>query len=567
MRILASGVTMLCCIKWWRTLVTALVLLSLFKPLNLSAGSEYQSSAQSSTSVEQSNTVLHTNTRLVVVDVVATKKGIQAAELKAEDFTLLEDGKPQKISGFTFQDANAVKITQLPQLPENIVTNTPRFQSNSLNVILFDTVNGDLAEHAYAKDQLLKFLNTAELSRPVAIFALQTGIKMLHDFTTDNKALSAAVAKYQPPAQGITSESMESRASVFTTRGDYHTNERGIETTLNQLNVLAKMLKGYPGRKNLIWLSESFPLTLFPETDNQGHMDGQSLRSATQGRFVSEGLQTNSLSTEQNLPGKASANSYAALVKKVADALMAAQVAVYPVDAGAIGKDDRLASQHTMETMAQQTGGKTFKNSNNLLLGLQSSIEDGSTYYTLEYYPDNKNWDGQFRTIQLKANQPGVSLRYREGYYALDPEKVNKENADAIAESFSRSLQLDAPAATGLLFQAQVLAPSEKSKKVVVSFHVDPRTIAFEHKEGGLESAKVSCAVWAYGKDRGKPTMSSGTVNANLKPGEYQQIMQQHFLPCGQELELKAGTYTLRMGVLDRTTNRMGTASAQVIVP
>jgi hypothetical protein len=111
----------------------------------------------------------------------------------------------------------------------------------------------------------------------------------------------------------------------------------------------------------------------------------------------------------------------------------------------------------------------------------------------------------------------------------------------------------------------QVLAPSDK--KVVVNFHVDPQTVAFEHKDNGLEYAKLSCTVWAYGKDKDKPTMSSSTVNANLKPAEYQQIMQQHFLPCSQELDLKAGTYTLRMGVLDRTTNKMGTASSQVVVP
>ena len=118
-----------------------------------------------------------------------------------------------------------------------------------------------------------------------------------------------------------------------------------------------------------------------------------------------------------------------------------------------------------------------------------------------------------------------------------------------------------------MLFQAQVLPPSAKNGKVVVNFHVDPQTIAFEHKEGGLESARLSCTVWAYGKDKGKPVMSNGTVNANLPEAEFKQMQQQRFLPCNRELELKPGTYTLRMGVLDRTNNKMGTASAQVTVP
>lgn len=519
---------------------------------------ESQTASGQPQDVMHSDQTLRTNTRLVVVDVVATdSKGQPIPDLKAADFTLLEDGKAQKISGFNFEHPGGAPPRALQvDLPPSVVTNAPKFQSNSLNVILFDTVNGDFAEHAYARDQLLKFLNSAELDRPVAIFALQSQLKLLHDFSTDNKALSAAVAKYRPPATTINSESIESRASAFTTRGDYHTSERGIETTLNQLNALAKVLAGYPGRKNLIWLSESFPLTLFPESMNQLNMDGQGLKSAG-----------NPQSSQQNLQTAAPFKTYADLIKKVSDSLMAAQVAVYPVDAGAVGKDDHLASQHTMENMAESTGGKSFKNSNDLVLGLRSGIEDGSTYYTLTYYPENKKWDGQFRRIQVKSDRANVSLRYREGYYAVGPEKINKEDSDAVAENLSRFLELDAPAATQVVFQAQVQPPSGKNNKVVVTFHVDPRTLAFEQKPEGKEFARLSCTVWAYGKDKDKPAMFSGTTTANLSATEYQQMMQQHFLPCDRQLELKPGTYALRMGVLDRATNKMGTASAQVVVP
>jgi VWFA-related protein len=515
------------------------------------------STANQPQDVIQSNQTLRTNTRLVVVDVVATdSKGQPVPDLKASDFTVLEDGKPQKISGFNFEhsDASSARTVQI-QLPPSVVTNAPKFQSNSLNVILFDVANGDFTEHVYARDQLLKFLNGAALDRPVAIFALQSQLKLLHDFSTDNKALSETVAKYRPPARLNNSESMESRASAFSTRGDYHTSERDIENTLNQLNVLAKILAGYPGRKNLIWLSESFPLTLFPETVNQMNIGGQDLRSAgTPG-------------TNQNLQTSAPFKTYAALIKKVSDSLMSAQVAVYPVDAGAVGKDDHLASQHTMDNMAESTGGKAFKNSNDLVLGLRNGIEDGSTYYTLTYYPENKNWDGQFRRIQVKSNRTNMSLRYREGYYAVDPEKINKEDSNAVAENFSRLLELDAPAATQVVFQAQVQPPSEKNKKVVVTFHVDPRTVAFEKKDNGVEFAKLNCTVWAYGRNKDKPTMSSGTVTANLSASDYQQMMQQRFLPCDQQLDLKSGTYVLRMGVLDRASNKIGTATAQVVVP
>jgi hypothetical protein len=73
--------------------------------------------------------------------------------------------------------------------------------------------------------------------------------------------------------------------------------------------------------------------------------------------------------------------------------------------------------------------------------------------------------------------------------------------------------------------------------------------------------------MWAYGKDKDKPAgMTSDTLNANLSKDNYQQMMKQRFLPCSRELDLKPGSYTLKLGVLDRTTNKMGTSSVPVAV-
>lgn len=516
---------------------------------------------QGQSGVYQSPTTLRANTRLVVVDVVATdNKGQPITDLKAEDFAMLEEGKPQKVSNFSFQHPGVAPAPAARPLPPNVVTNAPQFATNSLNVILFDTVNGEFASQAYARDQLIKFFAGASLDRPVAIFALESQMRLLHDFTTDAGALKAAVEKYRQPAQAATTESIESRASAFETKGDYHTNERNIETTLNQLNALAKILAGYPGRKNLIWLSESFPLDLFPDSVLPAGVSVADL----DGSARAPSRATNSF---QNMVQGGAFRDYAALVKKVADAMMAAQVAVYPVDAAGVGKNDHLASVHTANDLAERTGGRAFHNTNDLGGSMRTSIDDGSTYYTLAYYPDNKKWDGQFRVIQVKTSRPGVTLRYRLGYYAVDPEKAGKEEAGRVTEDFSRSLQADAPGATAVRFQAGVLPPSNQTRnKLVVNFAVDPHTVLFERTADGLEHARVSCTVWAYGKDKDKPIMSHGeTTQADLKPEVFDQMMKQYF-PCKQELDLKPGTYTLKLGVLDRTSNLMGTTSATVTV-
>lgn len=500
--------------------------------------------------VYQSETTLRTNTRLVIVDVVAIdSKGLAVTGLNAQDFTVLENGTQQKISSFSFQGTEEAQPAAATALPPNVVSNAPAFHSSGMDVILFDSVNGAFTSQAYARDQLIKFFSTARLERPVALFVLETRLKLLQDFTTSGPALQAALEKYKLVAPAATTESFESRESAFDTKGNYHTSELNIRTTLDQLNVLAKILAGYPGRKNLIWLSESFPLDLNPDSVLGYRPDQPDNAYATM-------LKGNNF------------KDFAGMVMKAADSMMNAQVAVYPVDAAGVGKDDHMASQNMANDLAKRTGGIAFHNTNDLARGMRSGIDDGATYYTLTYYPDNHKWDGQFRTIQIKSSRPGVSLRYRLGYYAIDPEKRSQDGADQVKEDFSRSLEFGSPEATAVRFQAGVNPPSSQSRgKVVVNFAVDPRTVLFQRTTDGMEHATISCTVWAYGKDKEKPIMSRGdTSKADLKPEVYAQVMRQYF-PCKQELELKPGTYTLRLGVLDRNSNLFGATNATVTVP
>jgi len=547
--------------KFSNRLVT-LVAISTLVTLKPSGAQDNQKLSGAQSEVIQSDKVLRSNTRLVVVDVVASDgNGQPLSDLKAADFNLQENGRLQKISNFTFRGPAEKKIAPTT-LPTNVITNAPAFQASTLNVILLDTLNGDFAEMAYVKDQLVKYLSTAQLDRPVALFAMEERLILLQDFTTDSSALKNAAEHFKAPARTNNAETVGSRASAFTTHGDFHTSERNIETTLNQLNALSKSLAGYSGRKNLIWLSESFPVNLFPDVMNNGA--STVVPKGGGGGNDASGSPLNLGRAALGGSGAGSYRDYAQLIKKVSDSLMASQVAVYAVDAGALGKDSRLESMHTANEIAGATGGKVFRNTNDLADSMRASIEDGSTYYTLEYYPDNKTWDGQFRQIQIKTNRPGVTLRYRLGYYALDPEKVRKDESSEVAENYSRALQLDAPAATGVLFQAQVV---NAGKKVVVNFHIDPTTLSFQHQDDGQERGKFTCTVWAYGKDKDKPAgMTNDTLNANLTKADYQQMMKQHFLPCSRELDLKPGSYTLRVGVLDRTTNKMGTSSVPVTV-
>lgn len=537
--------------------------------LPLTAYSQEDNSSQKGT---RAKPVIKSTTRLVVVDVVALdSKGTPVSDLRSQDFTLLEDGRPQEISIFNFQQPNQSPVEAAVRLPANVFTNVPASKPTSMNVILLDALNGEFSSRAYAREQLIKFLEEGHSAQPVAVYALENHLKLLHDFTTDIKEAVGAIRNYKPQVINHM-DTVEATASPFTQKGDFQNGPRNMENTLAALNLLAQALSGYPGRKNLIWLSEAFPMQLFPDlfpsaaslatmrgsvaSDNPGPFD--TLRGAGQAGVAQASQSPNSTMW---------ANSdYAAMVRKVANALMNAQVAVYPIDAAGVGKLSRTSNLATMRDVAERTGGKTFAYQNDLQASIRGSIDDGSTYYTLAYYPENKNWGGQLRQIDVKTSKPGITLRYRRGYYAVDPSLATKEeDSKKLVEEFSRALALDVPSATAVLFRAVLTSPVDNNNKVVVNFAIDPHTLTFSD-DSGVHHASLSCAAVVF-TEKGslvKDTMS--TINAPIASGDFQKLLDTTF-PCRTTVELKPGKYLMRLGVMDRSTRMLGTTTANVTVP
>lgn len=560
--------------------------------------------------LEGTAAVLKVKTRLVVVDVIAVDhKGVPVADLKADDFTLQEENKPQKIRLFNFQQGPQGQPAVLAPavLPANRITNMPRFKTNSaLNVLLLDGINISNANQKYAREQMLKFLEKLPAGQPLAVYAMGTRLRMLQDFTVDPTLLRDAVKKAKfnsssarsevsngvdlPPA---TLDAMPAPMLLQILRfgQDQAINQMDerVRLTIEQLGALARNLSGYPGRKNLIWLSEAFPAYLFPnDPDPTGH------NSSAASASVSE------LPIVKNYQGE---------INHASDLLANAQVAVYPIDAGAVGNHDvysslsntdsngnylgnsargvvrsglpgsaqaseisnstetAVNSHSTMNSVAEQTGGKAFYNTNDLNRAIRDSMEDGSTYYTLGYYPENKDWDGRFRRISVKVNRPGVKLHYREGFYAVEPRDYAKENPKILSIDMGSALDITNPISTALPFQAIVLPPSaQNGNKLQINFGVDPHAIAFELTPDGLQHAAVACGVRVYSKTGQSLKMQGNTFNAALAPEQYQKVMNA-FFPCNQTLDLPAGEYLLRLAVRDTNNGLMGTANGSATIP
>jgi VWFA-related protein len=540
----------------------------------------YPSGDQAQSQPDQSPNVIRSNTRLVVLDVVATdNNGNPVTDLTEKDFTVLESGQPQRIGFFSFQNPG-MSVEQPAPLPPNVITNVPSRASTSLNVILLDRINGVSSSHIYAQDRIVKYLESGAAIQPTAVYVLDQKLTLVHDFTSDNKVLKDALNTIRPGGVSRMS-TVDIAASPYATKGDFHTDEKSIEITLNALSQLTRTLKGYPGRKNLLWVSEAFPVNLTIEGIPQDTSPNAVLISRIPAVLNSPSSATPPAATTPAVvvpdganraadgkPVSGRATSFDAEIAKLTDALMDAHISLYPIDAGGMGSANRLAAQSNMRDMADRTGGVAFYNRNDVEVGLAKGIADGSTYYALSYYPDNRTWNGHLRKIEVKSARAGVNLHYRTGYYALDPGIAAKQDATELNDEFARALTYDSPPFAALRFQASVIAPPAGSRKVTVNFAIDPHTVIFEHQDDGLEHGAVSCAVAAF-NEKGD-VVKGFTVDVATQPakltGEQYKKLQRGYYPCKREFELKPGRYILRLGAADRTGHTIGTLLTNVTI-
>jgi len=547
--------------------------------------------AQAQQPAYETSTVLKVKSRLVVVDVVARDgKGVAITDLKQEDFTVLEDGKEQKLRIFSFQhpdDSVAAAPPQAPANGMNVVDNLPHFQAGrALNVVLLDALNTSRLNQVSMRQAMIKFLETLPANEPIAVYLLSDRIHLLQDFTTDPAVLKNVVRSFKgsnsplltvsadgspiaPVLPGVAQSlppQMAAQIKEFQDQMTVDATDQRVQATLAALNTLSRTLSGYPGRKNLIWLSETFPFDVMLTS----------------------------------ISGRSSLNSrnYSPAIARTGNMLSDSQVAIYPLDArglagtgifnvanevnqngatlrGSMGSqmdresDDRMAAHGTMNDLADRTGGRAFYNRNDLDGALRDSITDGSTYYTLGYYPENKDWNGGFRNIQVKLKRGGVKLRYRIGYFAVDTAAFAKLNPKQQDQEFDDALSLNVPISTALPFQALVMPPSAKTQnKMIVNYHVDPHALSFEASNDGLQAVNMECAVRVFPKKNLDMPIATeaqkmgGALNADA----YAKIMK-GFFPCRDQLALQPGDYLLRLGVRDNVTGLIGTANASLTIP
>ena len=439
----------------------------------------------------QSGYVLKVTTRLVTLDLIATDShGNPVRDLKPQDLQIFEEHKSQqKIEHFQYFEklagaAAPGNSTSAIRKQANVLSNQLPLDQLKIppTVLLMDSLNTQTPNQVLGRAHMVQLLRTLPPDTPIAVFLLGSSLRILQGFTIDGSLLRAALDQavagntiLQNPSNDLGSTSnyiqnstagMDVNMGLQAQLGEVQNFEKEeysmtldlrAKETLGALAQIGQFLSGIPGRKNLIWVSESFPISIAPDPDT-GNNPFAGIREYT----------------EQ--------------VKIVANALTDAQVAVYPMDVRGLQAPQSLSasqnvslpqartngravanrlhvegtdlqqSQGTMDELAQDTGGKACKNSNDLAGCVMTALKDSSSYYEMSFYPQNVNWDGRFHKIVVKTSRPGVKLTYRRGYYALDASSLAKKQQP---EDHLRQACADQLPSTTIPLTVQTVSPDQ----------------------------------------------------------------------------------------------------------
>jgi VWFA-related protein len=525
-------------------------------------------------------------TRLVQVDVVVTdKQGHPVTDLKESDFTLLENGKPQKIATFSLEqplEKTGAREAPPAPLPPNVYSNRPEYAAPAgpMTMLLMDALNTPQGDQMYARKKMLEYLaSQLPPNQGTAILGLGTNLRLLQDFTTDPRLLRAAVQKYNGGKSPLLTEpgekydipqasqpgmagAMARTLQEFQDEQIRAQTDIRVQTTLAALRAIARAATGYSGRKILVWVSAAFPISLGATDFIPGS------------RFVA---------------GLGQSRYYQLEVKRTAALLADAQVAIYPVDArGLVGlpfadaslgrvdnvrinelNNETIDSHFTMMQLAEDTGGRAFFNRNDIDRAVAAATADGATFYQLGFYPAQSAWDGKFRKLSVKILRPGLEARHRRGYFASDPLKWHENNTEPDLD-LANALRSPIPA-TQVKFAARVVSHKVGQESVVdIQFAVYTDAVTFEQEQLAnspeiRHRAILNFAAMGAAADGKIAFEESKALETHFRELTYAR-MHVEGIPFHMQIKAAPGHYQLHLGVRDDRTGWVGTLIAPLEV-
>ncbi len=524
--------------------------------------------AESQSQPEKPQTLIRVTSELVLANVVVRdKKGNLIRDLKKEDFTLFEDGKKQEISTFDFENVDELETAGAaekivtgeasgPAAPAGVLKRSTAPVMNARDrrviVLFFDFSAMEPEQIDRCVDAAKKYINSQmQPADIVALVSLATSMHVDLDFTEDKAKILSVLRSYSsgsgegfaPGDTGSAEGTAETGGSFTPDDTDYNTFSAdwkllALQSTMDALGKIQQ-------KKSLIYFSNGISQT---GTDNQS-----ALRSATASAVKNNvsiypvdvrGLQAfppGGEAQSASLHGQSAYNGAAVLNDISGNA----------------------ASQETLSTLAADTGGKAFFDTNDFS-GVFSQVQkDTSAYYVLGFASTNRLKDGRYRRLRVTLNRPDVKLEFRPGYYAgRDFLHLNREDRETqLEDELAAELpQTDVPLYAGTAYFRE----NESHYYLSVSLVVPGSQIPFvQAKDQDKATIDIIGEVRLSG---GKVPLGQLRDTVKLALESSQQVRRKN-LQYNTGFVLAPGNYHLKFTVRENQTGRMGSFETDVRIP
>jgi VWFA-related protein len=594
-----------------------------------SAPGQESGSARSS----EPETTLRVNSRAVLVDVLVTdKKGAAVKGLPQSAFSVKEQGKPQAITFFEEHHGIEPVEQEAITLPPNVFSNHPdEQQPAAVTVLLLDALNAPVEDQSFVHQQALQFLKTARPGSRMAIFAMSSGLHFVQGFTEDPAVLVAALnskkgngveqssnlttATEANAGQGLVNMMSETAPTQPTPNGTSPTGPAASPSmiaglqgflhemanaevsdreyrTLANLQQLARFLGAFPGRKNLIWFSTSFPASVFAMTEPRFEGDVKKTvnlltaarvalypvdaRGVSEHAFFTAG---NGQTNDATLPAQMSGASGQPAGPGGGNNSMTASAIGGP-DTGNSASDHPLAvenqqtnSKHaTMDMLAHDSGGRAFYNTNDLSNVIAEIGKSGADFYTLSYVPENAKMDGGFRNISVDLQGQKYNLSYRRGYFATDADRPGASETASTADAtqggkpvnpLAPFMALGMPESEQIGYRVAIKPTGEPAAGAKTSSYEAEFILTVDDLKLSVDANDIRTGILVVGLtvyDRYGQVVNQQARRAalTLKPEVYAAAKTMG-LKLKAKFEAPAGQYWLRTGVYDEGDAKVGT--------
>lgn len=524
----------------------------------------------------------------VEIDAVVTdKEGRPVGNLTADDFEVLEDGKPQRIGVFLplhLPFAPAVNTFAGPgALPEPDVRSNGPLPTGRLYVLVLDDLNTHATQTNRMKAAAKEFIGKYLAANDLAAIVFTSGMAdASQELTTDRQRLLAAVDKFT--GKKLLSSTLERLQNYKAIKNQAASEERAVTSvadptdparafrarqTFNALQGVGEYLMGVRGRrKSIVYLSEGVDYDM-------NDLVGENLSDAARGPRSNASEVYSAAHDALAAVARAGAAIYAIdprptqLSGESIDFQELATEAVLNIGPATLQQEMKLA-EDSLRTLADETGGFAVVNSADYRKAFDRLRQENSVYYLIGYYPTSARRTGRFYKTQVKVKRPDLEVRSRTGYMIpkarpANDERLTKASAGTSAELREALVSPVSLGGLGLSATAVAFRGSGPQPSVAIVLQVDARRLTFTERDGRFSNAlEISyLAIDRRGRTR---AAQRDAVTLNLRPQTHEQALQEGIRLVGR-MPLDPGRYQLRIGARDTNGSLIGTVAYDLDVP